>query len=157
MSELRTLRESRNMTQREVAQKIGISLRSYVTYENDPSKTGTPKYRFLLQEVGKLNQLDEDHGILSVEEIRRICADVFAGYAVDYCYLFGSYAKGKAGESSDVDLLISTQVSGLRFYELTEKLRTALHKKVDVLDKKQLLDNEVLIDEILREGIKIYG
>jgi predicted nucleotidyltransferase len=25
----------------------------------------------------------------------RICGKVFAGYDVDYCYLFGSYAKGK--------------------------------------------------------------
>ena len=37
-----------------------------------------------------------------------ICSSVFGNYSIDYCYLFGSYAKGKATEVSDVDLLIST-------------------------------------------------
>lgn len=157
MNDLKSLRESKKLTQKEAANQIGISLRSYVTYENDLSKRDTPKYRFLLQEVEKMNCLDETHGILSVGEIQIICTEVFEGYKVDYCYLFGSYAKGKATETSDVDLLISTSVGGLRFYELTEKLREALHKKVDLLDKKQLLENQALIDEILGEGIKIYG
>jgi hypothetical protein len=31
-----------------------------------------------------------------------------------------------------------------------------LHKKVDLLDVKQLVNNETLIDEMLKEGIKIY-
>ena len=71
--------------------------------------------------------------------------------------LDGSYAKGKATEQSDVDLLISTKETGLRFYEIAERLRESLHKKVDLLDVKQLVNNETLIDEMLKEGIKIYG
>ena len=51
-----------------------------------------------------------------------------------YCYLFGSYAKGKATEQSDVDLLISTKATGLRFYEIAERLRESLHKKVDLVE-----------------------
>ena len=73
-----------------------------------------------------------------------------------FCYLFGSYAKGKATEVSDVDLLISTETTGLRFFEMTERLRKGLHKKVDVLDLKQLVNNEALIREVLREGVRIY-
>lgn len=70
-------------------------------------------------------------------------------------YLFGSYAKGKATEPSDVDLLISTSVSGMTFYDLVEFLREALQKKVDVLNREQLNDNSQLINEILRHGVKI--
>ena len=70
-----------------------------------------------------------------------------------FCYLFGSYAKGKAIPASDVDLLISTNVKGLKFYGLVEEIRTALHKKVDILNLNQLKDNIELTEEILKDGI----
>ena len=82
---------------------------------------------------------------------------MFEKYDVNFCYLFGSYAKEKAKPTSDVDLLISVNVKGLKFYGLVEELRTALHKKVDVLDINQLKNNMELIQEILKDGIKIYG
>lgn len=157
MNELRKLRVEKNMTQKEAAERIGVSLRSYVTYENDDINKNSAKYRFLLAEIEKINRLDEEHGVLSEEEIERACSEVFAEYDVEYCYLFGSYAKGKASGKSDVDLLISTKVTGLKFFELVEKLREALHKKVDALDLKQVMKNEKLLNEVLREGIRIYG
>ena len=156
MTELKSCRLQKKLTQQEVSKQIGISLRSYIMYENDESKEGTPKYRFLLQEVQKMNPLDESHGILSLEEITHVCAEIFSAYQVEFCYLFGSYAKGHATEMSDVDLLISTKTTGLRFFELAERLRQALHKKIDLLDLKQLLNNENLLREVLRGGIKIY-
>ena len=58
---------------------------------------------------------------------------------------------------SDVDLLISTNVKGLKFYGLVEEIRASLHKKVDVLDMNQLKDNIELTEEIFKDGIKIYG
>lgn len=157
MSTLKDLRISRNLTQRQAAEKTGISLRSYIAYENDPTKENTIKYRFLLQEIENVNVLDEEHGILQMEDIRHKCEAVFADYPVEFCYLFGSYAKGTPSETSDVDLLISTEVKGLRFYELTEKLRESLKKKVDLLDLKQLAGNEELLHELLKDGVKIYG
>lgn len=62
-----------------------------------------------------------------------------------------------ATETSDVDLLISTNVRGPKFYGLVKEIRSALHKKVDVLDLNQLRDNFELTKEILQDGIKIYG
>ena len=56
-----------------------------------------------------------------------------------------------------MDLLVSGNVKGLRFYELVEEIRLTLCKKVDVLDINQLKDNIELIEEVLKEGIKIYG
>ena len=40
---------------------------------------------------------------------------------------------------------------------MTERLRESLHKKVDLLDLKQLSNNENLLREVLKEGMKIYG
>ena len=157
MNELRKIRIEKRMTQKDAADRLGVSLRSYVSYESDDAKTESIKYRFLLNELNKINQLDEEHGILSVEEIEEACATVLDGYDVECCYLFGSYAKGKATGSSDVDLLISTKTKGLKFFELVEKLREGLHKKVDALDLKQVMKNEELLNEVLKEGIKIYG
>ena len=157
MNELKIRRIEKKLTQQEASRRMGVSLRSYVMYENDPNKEGTPKYRFLIQELEKINVVDENHGIVGIEEIKEKCAEIFAAYKVDFCYLFGSYAKGKAREESDIDLLISTETTGLRFFELTERLREELHKKVDLLDMKQLLNNEELLREVMKYGIKIYG
>ena len=157
MSDLKELRKFKHLTQQEAAFRIGVSLRSYISYENDKTKEGSPKYRFLLQELEKINPIDEEHGVLERDELINICSEILSEYDVDYCYLFGSYAKGKASGSSDVDLLISAKVTGLKYYELVERLREALHKKVDMLDTKQLLKNETLLNEVLKEGIRIYG
>ncbi len=157
MIELKKLRLQKKLTQQETAKRIGISLRSYIMYENDQERENTPKYRFLIQELAKLNLVDESHGILAIDDIKNICAEVFAAYPVDFCYLFGSYAKGKAKEESDVDLLVAADITGLRFYGMAELLREGLHKKVDLLDIKQLVNNEELIREVLKGGIKIYG
>ena len=157
LTELRSLRLKSRLTQKEAARKIGISLRSYVSYENEETLAGTPKYRFLLSEMRDLARLDEEHGTLTVDEIKTVCNEILKDYPVQYCYLFGSYAKGKASVTSDVDLLISSEITGLRFYELTEKLRESLHKKIDLLDVKQLTGNAELLNEVLKDGIKIYG
>ena len=157
MADLKELRIEKKMTQQEVAALVGISLRSYKSYENDEEKQNTIKYNYIVEQLSKINQIDEETGILELEDIVRKCLKVFERYEVSFCYLFGSYAKGKATPVSDVDLLISANVKGLKFYGLVEEIRTALHKKVDVLDMNQLKDNIELTEEIFKDGIKIYG
>ena len=110
-----------------------------------------------IEKISEINPIDEENGIVDIDYIKRKCSVVFDKYNVNFCYLFGSYSKGKAKPTSDVDLLISTDATGLRFYGLVEDIRTALHKKVDVLDINQLKDNFELTQEILKDGVKIYG
>ena len=157
MMTLKELRMEKKLTQQQVADLVGISLRSYISYENDMKKAGTFKYKYIIEKLKEINPIDEEHGILEIESIKQKCAAVFENYEVNFCYLFGSYAKGRAAENSDVDLLISANVRGLKFYGLVEEIRSALHKKVDVLDLNQLKDNLELTKEILQDGIKIYG
>ncbi len=157
VDDLKSLRHVKKLTQQQVADLIGISLRSYKSYENDTKKKDTLKYDYIKQKLEKINPIDENHGIIEVTYIIENCGKVFDNYDVDFCYLFGSYAKNNPSPTSDVDLLISTNISGLKFYGLVEELRSLLHKKVDVLDVKQLKDNLELTQEILKDGIKIYG
>lgn len=145
------------MTQQEAADFFHVSLRSYKSYENDPQKTDSIKYRYMVRVLTEKTKVDETHGILTMEEIKAACSVVFADYPVEFCYLFGSYAKGKATEESDIDLLVSTDLRGLKYYGLVERLKNSLHKNVDVLDMKQLQGNPELTKEILKDGVKIYG
>lgn len=154
---LKELRKQNKLTQAECAKYIGMPLRTYQNYEADASKASSMKYMFMMQKLEEYGFIDEVHGILTIDQIKDSCATVFKEFPVEYCYLFGSYATGKATEASDVDLLIATEISGIKFYDLVEAIRESLHKKVDVLDRKQLLDNPELVNEILKDGIKIYG
>lgn len=157
MSELKKLRIEKNLTQEQVAQLTGISVRSYKSYENDEAKQGTIKYKYLIEQLLKVNPIDEEHGIVTIDYIKEKCAEVFQNYEVEFCYLFGSYAKEQANEKSDIDLLISSNVKGLKYFGMVEELRTTLNKKVDALDINQLNNNMELVQEILKTGVKIYG
>ena len=154
---LKQLRITKRLTQSECAKFLGVPVRTYVRYENDESKSDTIKYQFMVEKLNGYGFIDEEHGILTLEQIKEVCGHVFNSYEVEFCYLFGSYAKGKAKETSDIDLLVSTNVTGIKFFGLVEELREELKKKVDLLDILQLNNNQALLQEILKDGIKIYG
>lgn len=154
---LKQLRIQKKLTQKACASYLQIPLRTYQDYENDEQKQSSMKYRFMFQMLENYGVLDESHGILPLDQIKNICSQVFKGKEISYCYLFGSYAKGKATAASDVDLLVSTPISGMQFYDLVEELREKLCKQVDVLNQDQLKDNLPLVEEILKDGVKIYG
>ncbi len=156
MNRIKELRLSKGLTQKQVSEWTGIPLRTYKDYENDEAKEGAIKYQYILEKLNQYGYVDETHGILKMEEIVQKCTEVLEDYPVRYCYLFGSYAKGKATEASDVDLLISSEIKGMQFYGLAERLRECLHKKVDLLNSEQLLGNQELIDQVLGEGKRIY-
>jgi len=154
---VKKLRKQLGLTQKQAAQLVNIPLRTYVSYENDKDKEGSIKNNYIKEKFEKYGLVDEEHGVLSIQKIKEATQSILSNYDADYCYLFGSYAKGTATEKSDVDLLISTPVSGMKFYGLIETLRTQLKKKVEVITASSLKESPTLIEEILKGGIKIYG
>lgn len=154
---LKKLRQEKGLTQEQVAQLLGVTRRTYLKYENDQSSLSEIKYKFIYQTLEQYGVIDEEHGILTIEQIKNACFEIFKDYDVEYCYLFGSYAKGNANPKSDIDLLISVNASGLQFFEIVERLREKLKKKIDLLDAKELEKNILLVEEILKDGVKIYG
>lgn len=157
IKDLKRIRHLNKFTQAEAANFLGISLRSYKMYENQKEKQKTLKYEYMYNKLSENALITETKGILTIDEIKNLTKKIFKEYDVEYCYLFGSYAKNKQKQDSDVDLLISTSTKGLKFYGLVERIRQALHKNVDVLNVNQLTNNLKLLDEILKDGIKIYG
>ena len=154
---LKQLRKEKGLTQIACAEYLKIPVRTYKRYEANESKIDPIKYQYIQTKLNEYGFIDEEHGILTVEQIKDICQKTFPSYPVDYCYLFGSYAKGKATEKSDVDLLVAMPIDGLKFYELLEILREKMKKNVDLLDIRQINNNSELVQEILKDGIKIYG
>ena len=154
---LKQLRLSKGLTQQKCAEYLGVSLRSYKRYEADESKINALKADAIRRALEAYGVIDETHGTLTVDQIKAVCGEVFSAYRVEYGYLFGSYAKGKETETSDVDLLVSVPADALKFYELIEVLRERLKKRVDLLDANQLPNNPALMREILKDGVKIYG
>lgn len=154
--DIKQLRNKNNLTQAAASEITGIPLRTYKLYENDSSKVGSIKYNYIMEKLEEYGLVDETHGILSLEEIKTGVADVLSQYDAEYAILFGSYAKGIAAETSDIDLLVATNVSGMKFFGIAESLRTKLGKKIDLLDLNQLNGNPELLKNILGEGIRIY-
>ena len=154
---LKELRNSNSITQLEASQIVGMPLRTYSNYENDSDKINTLKYKMIYDILKEKFKIDEEHGVLKIDFIKYFVKEVLDNYKVEFCYLFGSYAKNKANGKSDVDLLICTSETGLTYFGIIEELREKLHKKVDLLNINQVTNNPELLKEILKDGIKIYG
>lgn len=74
---------------------------------------------------------------------------------ISYCALFGSYARGEADETSDIDLLVRfSKPIGWRFYGIAEDLQNGLGKKVDLATEKML--NKYIRESVLQDLKVIY-
>lgn len=148
------------LTQKEVATALNIPVRTYIRYETDDNYGDVLKRQMMMQTLQQKFEITETKGLISLEFIRKTLAELFKTKyksQVDFCYLFGSYAKGYAMETSDVDLCVSTSLTGFAFVGLNEDIRNVLHKKVDLIRLNHLADNQDLLFEIMKDGIKIYG
>ena len=154
--DLKEIRKRYNITQKEASLFLDIPMRTYARYENEKKYNNSLKYIKMCELLENKFRIDEDHGILTIDNIVNAVNEIFKNYNIEYAYLFGSYAKNKAKENSDVDIMINSDISGLKFYGLVEELRQQLKKKVDLIRLCDLNDLTI-IDEILRDGVKIYG
>ena len=105
-------------------------------------------------------EITETKRLLSIEQIKNLLTDLFNNEykdKIEFCYLFGSYAKVYAKEDSDVDLCVATCLKGLDFVGLIESIRKTLYKKVDLIRFSSLENNLALTNDIMKDGMKIYG
>lgn len=94
----------------------------------------------------------------TLEEIKSILEkhkqEIREKYGVIILGVFGSYAKGKQKETSDVDILIEIERPiGLEFFELWDNLEKLLGCDVDLVRQKLIRDE--IKEEILKEVIRI--
>lgn len=90
------------------------------------------------------------------QEIRQRLNPVFKRNHIRKAILFGSYAREKYTEGSDVDILVDSGLHGLHFYGLLEDVCSALEQPVDLIDVYQLSPDSKIMQEIQKTGVVIY-
>ena len=101
--------------------------------------------------------------IYTQDQIRQMIAPIAEKYHLKAVFLFGSYARGDATESSDVDLLVDTTGTSLKSLlslgALYCDLEAALIDLVTVstLEQKAQMPSEAQFREtVIRERVNIY-
>jgi uncharacterized protein len=93
--------------------------------------------------------------ILTAEQIKHTVKAYFNNKPVKKVWLFGSYARGEADETSDIDILLDIDYSvpvGYEYFLWNEELAAKLNKKVDIVSAgwenrhiKPFIDKDKLI------------
>lgn len=150
-----------NISQSYAANIADVPLRTYIRYETSPNYGDKYKRERIINSLNEAFEINEEKGILNIQSISEIVSSVFESEKykdkINFCYLFGSYAKGYAKETSDIDLCIDTTLEGFSFFGLAEALKESLHKKIDLVNITNLSSGSELLKEIMKDGVKIYG
>ncbi len=74
---------------------------------------------------------------------------------ISYCAVFGSFARGEATETSDIDLLVRlSKPMGWAFFGIAEDLQDSLGKKVDLATENML--GKYIRESVMRDLQVIY-
>ena len=157
MNQLRQKRKELGITQLQAAYACGVSRRTYQTYEETNNTNST--FNELIKKLDEMGILDGSNYISNVKYIKFVCRQLFKEKypEIECAYLFGSYARGEATGKSDIDILVVCPPMGMKFYGIAAELEERLHKQIDLCTHRQLEKNERFIEQILKDGIKIYG
>lgn len=95
--------------------------------------------------------------IFTTKDIVNLVKPIAEKYKVKEIYLFGSYARGEATESSDLDFLV---FGGKNFkltmiFSLAEELREILKKDVDVFEITEINKDSDFYHTIMKERLLV--
>lgn len=101
------------------------------------------------------------------EQINLFASKIIKKFAVKKIILFGSYAKGKSDDSSDVDICIITNITHKRKIEIIRDIRREINPFIsfplDILVYNEKEFNQraqlksTLEHKIINEGIELNG
>lgn len=96
---------------------------------------------------------------ISFQKLHQVISEIAKKHGVAKVWLFGSYARNEANESSDIDLLIEkgkleTYIDIFRFqFEIENYFK----KSVDIVTTEAIKNEYFLLKNIKKDGIKLYG
>lgn len=95
--------------------------------------------------------------IFTLEDITRLVKPIAEKYRVQEIYLFGSYARGEADESSDLDFLVfgGENFKPTMIFSLAEDLREVLKKDVDVFEITEINQDSDFFQAIMKERLLV--
>jgi hypothetical protein len=96
--------------------------------------------------------------MLSIEEIKTYIKPVVERYPVDKVILYGSYARGDARDSSDIDLVVESRgrLRNRKIFALGGELLDVLPVRVDVYDILEIANSSAMYKNMQKEGVIIY-
>ena len=96
--------------------------------------------------------------IYTLEDIKEMLREVLTQTEVEKAILFGSYAKNKPTEQSDIDIIIDSngKIKGLKYFAIIDMIKEKFNKDVDVIEKTEIDKNSKIEKEIERTGIVVY-
>jgi len=96
--------------------------------------------------------------MLSIEEIKSYVIPIIEKYPVEKVILYGSYARGDASETSDIDLVVDSRgrLRNRKIFALGGELLDVLPVRVDVYDILEIANPSAMYDNINKEGVVIY-
>ena len=95
--------------------------------------------------------------ILERDELEAVIRELLRKYHAEYALLFGSYARGEATATSDIDVVV---VGGAQFrardiFAFGEELRQRTCKDVDAFELREVNVGTPFYENVMREGVKI--
>ena len=100
--------------------------------------------------------IDANINVLSIKEIKERIKPILNKYGIKNIYLFGSYARGEAKSTSDVD--ICCDKGNIKTFidqgNLEDELEQALNKKIDIVFDTSHMD-DYFKEQIMRDMIKL--
>ena len=95
--------------------------------------------------------------IYTVDEISRRISPVAEKYHLKAVYLFGSYARGEANESSDIDLVVvgREDFKPLDVFAIAEELHENSGKPVDVYEIREIKKDSPFYRQIMAESVTL--
>ena len=114
----------------------------------------------------------ENNKIYSIQEIKKMINKILKKYNIDKAYIFGSYARGEATESSDIDIMIKkgNLTTLLELSKMAIEIEEKFKKNVDIVTEESYTDDikhvqipsiirakEIFYNEVCKERVLIYG
>ncbi len=91
------------------------------------------------------------------KKIQDSIVSILTRYDAERIAIFGSYARGEAGENSDIDILVrfARPKSLIQIVQIEDEIRKFIHMKVDLVTEKAVSPH--LAGTIFRDEMVIYG
>ena len=156
---LKQVRLNLNLTQKEASSYLGIPLRTFQNWEEGARVPAEWTIDLVVDELlnyYKEQEIKDKGGVYSFTMIKKKLGGVVNKYDISKIILFGSYAKGCAKPTSDIDLVVTTSLKGLAFYGLAQDLEELFNREIDLIRDTSIIKDSKVDLEIRKTGIVIY-
>lgn len=90
------------------------------------------------------------------ESEKKKIIDICKRNDISYCALFGSFARGDAGENSDIDLLVRfSKPKGFDWVDAALEIEDEIGKKVDLVTEAGL--SQYIRERVMKDLQVLYG